>query len=218
MSRRQSGFTLPEVLIALLIFALIASACVYALRLGVDSRDQLTLADNNLKRVQIARILMKEDLAQVVLRPVRDEFGEALPGSFSGGQVTFGSDIDDDEKLLMRFVRAGWINPNAQSPRSALQHVEYIFKGGALIRRAHIYLDETENAEVVERVLFDNLEVAEAEFLTGFAGRDLEWANGWPVSTEEIGPPRAVAVILQEEGGEPLRQLFWIGEIRAVQS
>lgn len=206
------GFTLPEVLIALLIFSLIATASIYSLRLGIDSRDQLTAVDQTLKELQIARILMKEDLAQVVSRPVRDEFGIANPVFFHGGQITFGGRAADDEKTLVSFVRGGWQNPRAASPRSALQHVEYIFKGDALIRRAWVYLDQTSNSEMTERVLFNQLDDARAEFLTGEFRGELEWADAWPV-TGDTGAPRAVAIIITQQGKAPLRQLFWIGDV-----
>lgn len=211
--RTQRGFTLPEVLIALLIFALIASASVYALRLGVNSRDQLSDADQELRKLQIARILMKEDFGQVVMRPVRDEFGIVNPVSFYGGQITFGRRAADDEKKLVSFVRGGWLNPQAAEPRSALQHVEYIFKDGRLIRRARIYLDPVSNSDTVERVLFENLEGADAQFLTGQFRGELEWGDVWPVSSDPSRPPRAIAITIIRKNADPLRQLFWIGDV-----
>jgi prepilin-type N-terminal cleavage/methylation domain-containing protein len=60
---QQQGLTLPEVLIALLVFSAIAATSVYALRLGVDSRDQLARVDDELKSFQLARTLIKEDMA-----------------------------------------------------------------------------------------------------------------------------------------------------------
>lgn len=211
----QKGLTLPEVLISLLIFALIASASVYALRLGVDSRDQLGAADNALKKLQIARILIKEDMAQAIARPVRDEFGAQTPVFFEGGQTSFGARAEDDEKVLVSFTRGGWLNPNAAAPRSALQHVDYIFKNGAMIRRARVYLDEAPNAEVIERVLFDGLADARAQFLSGVFQGELEWADAWPLSGGRRRPPRAVAITIEpaRESAEPLRQLFWIGDL-----
>lgn len=209
----QKGVTLPEVLISLLIFALIASASVYALRLGVDSREQLSAADDQLKKLQIARILIKEDLAQVVARPARDEFGGLSPVYFSGGQTLFASRAEDDEKILVSFTRGGWLNARAAAPRSALQHIDYVFKGDAIVRRARIYIDEAPNAEFVERVLFDRLTGASAQFLIGEFRGELDWADAWPVSGGAQRSPRAVALVLEQGGTQTLRQLFWIGEL-----
>jgi general secretion pathway protein J len=210
--RRQKGFTLPEVLIALLIFALISAASVYALRLGVDSRDQLAAADEKIKELQIARILMKEDFAQVIARPVRDEFGTTAPVSFYGGQTGFFRRSANKEKVLVAFSRAGWLNPNARLPRSALQYVEYILKDDTLIRRARIYLDDASRAEKKERVLLDNIQTVKIEYLVGEARGKLQWVDAWPVSGTAASPPRAVAVTTIDARGEELRQFFWIGE------
>lgn len=211
--RRQQGFTLPEVLVALLIFSLIAAASVYALRLGVDSRDQLAASDERLKELQIARVLIKEDFAQVTARPVRDEFGILTPAYFHGGQSLFERRPVSGEDVLVTFVRGGWLNPNARAPRSALQYVEYIRKDDALIRRARVYLDDASRSERIERVLFDDIEGADIQFLAGEIRRELQWADAWPVSGAQSPPPRAVAITITDKNGDELRQLFWVGEI-----
>ena len=216
MSKRaQIGVTLPEVMISLLIFALIASASVYALRLGVDSREQLGVADSRLKNLQIARTLIKEDMAQIVPRQVRDEYGGVSSAAFAGGQTVFAGRVEDDEKILVAFTRGGWLNPRASSPRSALQRVEYIFKGNTVVRRTRVYLDEAPNTEFAERVLFDGVEDARAEFLIGEFRGELDWGDVWPTTDQTSGAPRAIAIIVDRGEETPLRQLFWIGDLGA---
>lgn len=209
---RQRGMTLPEVLIALLVFTAIAAASVYALRLGVDSRDQLAAVDEELKTFQIARTILKDDLAQATQRRVRDEFGDSREAAFLGNLESFGARREDDERLLIGFVRSGWLNPGAEDPRSALQYVEYVFRNGALIRRARAYLDEAANADVTERVLIEDLETVQASFFLREERGELEWVDIWPVSGN-APPPRAVSLVIEREGRAPLRQLFWIGDI-----
>ncbi len=211
-ARRQKGMTLPEVLIALMVFAAIATASVYALRLGVDSRDQLARVDEELKSFQIARTLIKEDMAQVAPRRVRNEFGDMEETVFRGNLESFGARREDDERLLAAFVRGGAINPDAVAPRSTLQFVEYVYRNGALIRRSRAYLDEAENSDAVERILFDGLVDARAEFLLRENRGDLEWADIWPVGGAGQ-PPKAVSITLERENAGPLRQLFWIGAV-----
>ncbi|WP_375202898.1 type II secretion system minor pseudopilin GspJ [Hyphococcus sp.] len=214
-SRAQRGLTLPEVLIALLVFSAIAATAVYALRLGVDSRDQLASVDDELKDFQIARSLIKEDLAQLSMREVRDEFGDGRPAPFMGNLTSFGSRREDDERVLASFVRAGWINPGAEEPRSALQYVEYVFRAGDLIRRSRAYLDEATDADISERVLFSELMDARAVFLLGEQRGELEWSDIWPVSGGG-GPPRALSITLEREGRAPIEQLFWIGAMERL--
>jgi len=208
---KQSGFTLPEVLVALLIFSLIAAASVYALRLGVNARDQLGEADDALRELQLARMLIKEDMAQIVLRHVRDEFGDPAPAAFQGGRDIRRGRVEDDERILMSFTRAGWINPDARAPRSALQYVEYVRRGDQLIRRARLYLDDAGGGERIERVLFEGVEEAGVEFLSGEFRGALEWASEWPVPGATSAPP-AIALTISNEAVRDLRQLFWIGE------
>lgn len=210
----QAGMTLAEVMVALLVFSLIAASSVYALRLGVESRDQLELADDELKRFQLARLLIKEDLAQVVARPARDEFGVQRSAVFMGGQAVFGGSVEDDEEILLSFVRGGWTNPGAVAPRSAIQHVEYIFRNGALIRRARAFVDEAQNSERFERVIFEDIEDAYAEFLIGETRGELDWAEAWPLGPGGERPPPAVALVIEEaDEAAPLRMLFWIGDV-----
>ncbi len=211
---RQSGMTLPEVLIALLVFAAIATTSVYALRLGVDSRDQLSRVDDELKSFQIARTLIKEDMAQVTLRTVRDEFGATQPSPFIGNLMSFGARREEDEKLLAAFVREGWINPGAELPRSTLQFVEYVFRGDTLIRRTRAYLDDASGADETERVLFDGLVNARISFLLNEVRGELNWSEIWPVSGASP-PPRAISLEIEREDRPPLQQLFWLGQKEA---
>jgi len=213
MKRTQTGFTLPEVLIALLVFSMISAACVYSLRLGVDSRDQLAETDEIVKELQLARLLVKEDFAQVTTRSVRDEFGNLSPAAFYGGQSPLFRRTANDETILVAFVRDGWVNPIARAPRSSLQYVEYILRSDELVRRGRVFLDGARQSEFIEKVLIDDLSQVEIEFLVNGNQRELQWADIWPVGGAQTLPPKAVAITTTSQTGETLRQLFWIGEV-----
>lgn len=213
MKQRQLGFTLPEVLIALLVFSMISAACVYSLRLGVDSRDQLAQTDEVIKELQLARLLVKEDFAQVTTRAVRDEFGILTPVAFYGGQSPYFRRAADDETILVAFVRDGWVNPNARAPRSSLQYVEYLMRNDQLVRRARVFLDGARQSEFIEKTLFDDLSQVDVEFLANSNQRGIQWADIWPTGGAQSAPPKAVAITTTSSNGETLRQLFWIGEV-----
>lgn len=219
---RRSGMTLVEVLIAMLIFALIAAAAALSLRLAADARDQLSVADKRIAEIEIARALIREDLAQVVARRTRDEFGDAFGAAFLGGVETRSRPPVAGEALLAAFVRGGWTNPDYEAPRSSLQFVEYIARGGALIRRTRPFLDDARGQPRVERVLIADARDISIMFLgepvaaaTQGGDPDAGWHAGWPLPGAAFAdaPPRAVSFTLTTERYGRLRMAFWIGEV-----
>ncbi len=212
MRARQRGFTLPELLVALFIFALIATASVYALRLGVEARDQLAATDARLSEIEIARALIRGDMTSVVDRSVRDEFGEPLGPAFEGGSALRRRPAVTGERLLLSFVRGGWANPANQAPRSNLQYVEYIEKNGSLLRRTRPYLDDARGQREFDRVLFKDARDVEISFLAGEARGERDWAAGWPLPGGG-GFPRVVTLSFTTSRYGTLVQRFWIGDV-----
>lgn len=209
---RQKGLTLAELLVALLVFSFVASASVFALRLGVEARDQLSEADARLAEFELARMLIKEDMAQLVSRVVRDEFGYSPNPAFQGGTELRTRAPVEGERLLLAFVRGGWANPDGQAPRSSLQYVEYVERGNAIIRRARPFLDDARGQERLERTLFRGVSGARVAFLLGVARGELDWADGWPLPGAG-GFPKAISVVFTTERLGEVTQYFWIGEI-----
>lgn len=212
MRAREQGFTLPELLVALLIFSLIAAASVYALRLGVEARDQLVEADARLAEFQIARVIIRDDMAELVPRSVRDEFGAVLGPAFEGGSALRRRPAVDGERLLLSFVRGGWANPQNQAPRSRLQYVEYIENNGVVLRRVRPYLDDARGQPDFDRVLFRGARDIDISFLAGEIRGELDWASGWPLPGG-AGFPRAVTIAFSTSRYGALVQRFWIGDI-----
>lgn len=208
----QRGVTLPELLVALFIFALIASAGVYALRLAVDGREQLEKADEALRAWQLARLTVRQDLAQLKERVVRDEFGQPQAGAFIGGLGFSGRTPVAGETPLAGFVRGGWINPGDALPRSDLQYVEYILKGGDIVRRTRPYLDDARDQPETDRVLFAGVSNARLSFLTGETAEGLQWSDTWPAPGGGFAP-HAVRLVFTTGRLDEVEQLFWVGRL-----
>lgn len=208
----QRGLTLPELLVALLIFAMISGAAVYALRLSVEGREQLERADASIRDLQIARLVIKEDLALIAPRVIRDEYGNAFPSPFLGGAGLALRPAKLGERILMAFVRRGWNNPQDRSPRSTLQAVEYLVVGESLVRRTRPYLDDARGQPRTDRVLINDVSDAAIGFYAGEVGGRMTWAELWP-SPGLSGPPMGVRLTLATKRFGELEQVFWIGEV-----
>lgn len=213
MKRKQRGVTLPELLISLLIFAMISGVAVYALRLTVEGRDQLGLADASIRDMQVARLVIKEDLLQAVPRITRDEFGNANPGAFLGGKGLAFKVPKDGEVTLMSFVRAGWENPDALAPRSTLQAVDYVLAGDRLLRRTRPYLDDARGQPRSDRTLIAGVTAAEIGFFAGETSAGLQWSDLWPSPQAHAPMPRGVKLTLTTGSLGQFDQLFYVGEI-----
>lgn len=211
MRRAQHGLTLVELLVAMLVFAFVASVSVYALRLSVEARDQLATADRRIAEIEIARIMLKEDLAQIVDRPVRDEFGDQASAAFRGGTEMRLRNPVPGETPMIGLVRGGWSNPGAEAPRSSLQYVEYLEKDGALVRRIRPYLDDARGQPHFDRVLISDARDIEARFLAGETRGELDWAASWPLPGR-AGAPRAVSLAFESARFGRLEEYLWIGD------
>lgn len=217
----QSGFTLLEVILSLFIFSLIATSTLFALRIGLSAGDQLERSDRELRQLQITRLLIKEDLAQLLARPVRDEFGNQNPAAFVGGTIANNSNFNDEIRYLMRFTRGGWSNPDFEDPRPSVQYIEYLIRDDQLIRRARPFLDNAREQPFIERLLLDDVETVDLDFLTSYARGDPQWIETWPIpnvtnptiseGAAALNVPRVVRLTMQSRRYGELSQLFWVG-------
>ncbi|MGF1543575.1 MAG: type II secretion system minor pseudopilin GspJ [Parvularculaceae bacterium] len=212
---REAGLTLTELLVALLIFSMISSAGVYALRSAVDGRAQLDEVDDRVRAWQLARTIIRTDFSQVAARVVRDETGARQAGPFVAGVAFQNRRPVVGETPLVGFVRRGWANPDSRSPRSTLQYVEYLRVGDALVRRVRPYLDDAPDQPRTDRLLFRDAENLELTFLAGETTRGLDWVDLWPAPTAGGRIPRAVRLAFDSSRFGRVEQLFWIGEVAA---
>jgi len=188
------GFTLVEMLVALLTFSIVSAAAVSLLNLTLRNKDIFDRSSAAIQEMQVARAIMKADFAQVSPRHVRDAFGGRPQSSFGKG---------NDGRVLLSIVRRGWDNPQGAEARSSLQYVEYALEDGALVRRARPYLDAAPNTPLAAHTLIAHVAGAQVAFLS--AGK---WSDQWrPVGT--VGElPNAVAITLSVEGLGDVRQAF----------
>ena len=191
---RARGFSLVEMLAALFVFGLLATAGVAILASVADSRAAAAARMDRLAEFQRTRALLQSDLGQAALRRVRHPDGSATRNAFHGAT----SSQLRDEALLFAFVRRGWSNPDA-APRASLQYVEYRLSGGRLERSTRPALDGTRPGDAT--VLLDGIRAARVRYQSRG-----QWSDGWAGGATEL--PGAVELALDLEGLGEVTQRF----------
>jgi general secretion pathway protein J len=202
--RRAAGFTLLELLVALAIFAVLATIAYGALNSVLTARRAVEAKGERLAALQTALMVMERDVEQAVPREVRDEFGDRQPALIGGGTGT----------AVLALTRDGWRNPLGLA-RSNLQRVAYAFNDGRLLRASWSILDRAPDSQPYSEVLLDKVTAVDVRFL----GADGQWSGYWPQQTAAgqaagaqialaMPPPRAVEVSLDVEGWGRITRLF----------
>jgi len=195
VNRRQSGFTLLELLVAIAVFAIIGVLATGGLNAVLDQSAIASDGLERLNRIQRSVRLISDDLYQLHPRTVRDELGRATEAPVIA---------NDQNDFLIRFSRAGWRNP-AGLPRSSIQRVQYRLEEGELIREYWPVLDRTLGLEPESTVILDD--VAEVDF--EFLDYDNVWQQQWPSQdTEQSQWPKAVRIKIEIEGLGTLQRLI----------
>ena len=189
---KRNGFTLVEMLVALVIFAIIAAGALGLLRFSVDaemaSREKTgaIAADRRLIAVWSA------DMAQASPRPARGQGGEGEPAMLAG-----------ENGDLIAVTRSGWDNPSAEA-RASLQRVVWRMEGNRLVR---IGLSRVDGAVRPEPSV-----MAELRGTPGLRFRMAggNWVGAWrPEDPAEL--PAAVELSLPQADGTVLRVVTLVG-------
>lgn len=191
---QEGGFTLVEVLVALLIFAILASAGVALLSFSVRAQAATGAKLDDLAALNRTLSILSADLAQASARETRDEAGTPVPA--------FIGEASGEAQPMLRLVRGGWTNLDRQ-PRPGVQKVAYRLDGGVLQRLAWPQLDGA--APLPPGPLLDRVRAVRLRYRFRGAWSD-RWDGGGGVAL-----PQALELRVQRTSGAEYRQLFLVG-------
>ena len=189
--RKQGGFTLFEMLIAVAIFAFMGVIAFGGLGQMTRTGEAVADANERLADLQFAVVYFNRDWTQVSPRKVRNQYGD------EEGNLL----IEDG---LVTFTRSGWNNLLGDK-RSSLQRVQYQVVDKQLVRRHWRSLDQGIGEKPLQSVLLDGVESLEVELQDA----DGEAIRDWPVETQNnAGTPIVLAFRLElSDMGEITRLL-----------
>ncbi len=190
----ERGFTLVEVMVALMIFGMIAAAGVAILSFSI--RAQAATAERLDDGAALARTVsaLSADLAQAVGRSTRDEGGIVRP-AFVGEATT----------LLL--VRGGWTNIDAVA-RAGEQKLAWATDGQTLMRIGYPRLDGAQ--PMPPTPMLSDVRAIVLRYRYGGA-----WTDRWD-GAGGVALPQAVEFNLIRTNGRQYRAMFLVGTGYAV--
>ena len=176
--RNHCGFTLLEMLLALVIFTMVSIGGWQILTTITNARDVQTRHEQRLTELDYTMLVLKQDFRQLVDR------GRRVDGKVTTNSLFTADGMHNSDSQGISFVRAGWQNAEYRLPRSNLQRVYYRLKENQLQRAYDQVLDNPTNDEAEFKVLLTGVENLSFRFYYGNQWRDQLKQNQLPKAVE----------------------------------
>ena len=197
-SQSLGGFTLIEILIALMVFAILATITSSALYNSFNTKARIETQASRLEALQMALSIIQQDTLQIIQRPIRVNEMRLHPAFVGEGKY-------------VEFTKDGTINPQSLEKRSTLERVALLCEKGQLIRRTWEALDSVDLKTYQDKILLDELTACNFNYLNQTSQMLPEWREQalTPNQTQEPFPLAIQVNITLKDWGE-MRLLFTI--------
>lgn len=192
----QTGYTLLELLVSLVILALLSAAGYSSLNAVLQTRERVAAETRKWQHIELFFSRLELDIAQAIHRSVRDAHG-VTNAEWIGHAVVVG---EDDAELT--FTRSGYFDQGLamQVP----QRIAYRHEQNNIVMLRWPTLDLAERATPARYPLLNGV--------TAFTLRYLDsngiWQTQWPVPGNSAGLPQAAEISLTLTGGDKLLRIF----------
>lgn len=194
------GFTLIEILLALTVFAVLATITSSSLYYAFNTRTRVNAQADQLNTLQLAVSIIQQDTRQIVERAIRGNEMRLFPVFVGLPQY-------------LEFTRDGDVNPQSFEKRSTLKRIALVCKDNTLIHRTWPSLDVVDRNVYQDKILLDNVSNCNFKYIN----KSLQSLNEWrdqamPQNKNKEYFPKAIQVnFIVKEWGE-MNLLFIIPE------
>ncbi len=199
-NKKYTGFTLIEILVALMVFAILATITSSTLYYAFNNRSRVSAQAQRLNELQLAVSLLQQDMLQIIERPIRS-------ADMSISPIIIG------QNDYVEFTRAGRANPYSEEKRSTLQRVAFLCQKDRLVRRTWPSLDRINAKSYNDKVLVTSLKKCHFNYLNQHLQPLAEWREEFIASnrrTEFL--PKAIQINLTLQDWGEMNLLFGIPE------
>tara|TARA_B100000676_G_scaffold238167_1_gene238434 strand:+ start:1577 stop:2191 length:615 start_codon:yes stop_codon:yes gene_type:complete len=185
----RSGFTLIEVLIAIIIMTVIAVISTNILQSSLSSREFTNQSLERIKKINLASNLVRRDFRQSVNVPMKDLYGQPLKATFLSPEGS------------KRIIFTVLVNRYSEET-SGVRRVEYLFNENSFIRRQYFAGNPYSSSDYSESVLFEDIDDVKISFSDG-----IKWVNSWPLDElTQRSIPRLIQIQLMQNN----KSIEWI--------
>lgn len=196
-SKRQAGFTLLEIIIALMIFALVATMATIGLRTVIRNQSKLNQATDTIAKLQLGITILQQDITQIIQRAATDAQGSQLSSIQSNGNK-------------LSFTTANNPNPFNSAARGQLMRVSYQLSGNTLTRTIWPNVDAPPNSKPIVQILFKHISNLTWHFIDDQKHVLSYWQSNDDPNVINL-PPRAVIMDFDLKGAGHLQRIFILG-------
>lgn len=195
LNKKEAGFTLIEVLVAIAIFSMLSFSAYQVLDQTQKANQQSIDKTERLKEIQRSMVIIDNDFRQIALRQFRNNGEEASSRVFwwSNGLI-------DSDSYGALFTRLGWHNPQQMFPRGEVTKVGYRIREDVLQRVWWRYPDTPAGQEGIVTPLLSGVEKIDMRFYNSEG-----WQSNWD---EPYSLPKAVELTLTLEDFGDISRIY----------
>lgn len=194
------GFTLIEILIALTVFAILATLTSSSLYYAFNTRTLVNAQANRLNELQLAVSIIQQDTEQIMARAIRGNEMRLFPTML--GQPEY-----------MEFTRDGFVNPHSIEKRSTMKRIALVCMDGTLFRRTWTSLDPIDRNVYHDKALISKLTDCHFNYLNQNLESMPEWREqSMNQNQRPASFPKAIKISLNLQDWGAMDLLFTIPE------